>query len=138
MREIFNPVLVAFGLECLIYRLFISPYTDEFALRGGMLVSVWTKRHARYTRDTDFLSFNAQKEYAILEKTKETFAIDAADGLIFNTAKLSVATIRKDQIHGGMRLKTTASLGKAVIPIQIDVGFSDAATVPEYTISVSA
>ena len=69
-----------------------------------------------------------------MEKFKETLAIDAADGLTFNTAKLSVATIRKDQIHGGMRLKTTANLGKAVIPIQIDIGFGDAVTVPEYTI----
>jgi hypothetical protein len=34
--------------------------------------------------------------------------------------------IREDNIYGGVRLNLKATLGKAVIPLQIDIGFGDA------------
>ena len=37
--QVFDVVLVAFGLERLVYRLSVSEYRDRFVLKGGMLVT---------------------------------------------------------------------------------------------------
>ena len=54
-NKVFQTLLVAFGLERLIYRLSISDHRDQFVLKGGMLVTLWTVDEARFTRDVDFL-----------------------------------------------------------------------------------
>jgi predicted nucleotidyltransferase component of viral defense system len=132
--QAFDVVLVAFGLERLIYRLSVSEHRDRFVLKGGMLVTLWTKDRGRFTRDIDFLSFGAEDE-AILKKTiAEILEIDAGDGLVFDGASLTAAPIREDQVYGGMRLKTVAYLEKTRIPITIDVGFGDALGNPNYTL----
>ena len=65
----FNEVLVAFGLERLIFRLAISspgPYNEMFVLKGGILIALWTKEHARFTRDIDFLGLGSLDEKTLL------------------------------------------------------------------------
>lgn len=130
----FNVVLVAFGLERLIYRLAISQYKTRFVLKGGVLVALWTKEHARFTRDIDFLSFGPSDEEALLKIFREILAIDAKDGLIFNTTTLNAARIRENQIYDGIRLNTNAKLGTARIPVKVDIGFGDALPAPEFEI----
>lgn len=132
--QAFDVVLVAFGLERLIYRLSVSAHRDRFVLKGGMLVTLWTKDRGRFTRDIDFLSFGAEDEATLKKTIAEILAIDAEDGLIFDDASLTAAPIREDQVYGGMRLKTVAYLEKTRIPITIDVGFGDALGNPDYTI----
>ena len=107
-EQAFGVVLVAFGLERLIYRLSVSAHRDRFVLKGGMLVTLWTKDRGRFTRDIDFLSFGDEDEATLKKIIAEILAIDADDGLIFDDASLTVAPIREDQVYGGMRLKTTA------------------------------
>ena len=132
--QAFDVVLVAFGLERLIYRLSVSAHRDRFVLKGGMLVTLWTKDKGRFTRDIDFLSFGAEDEATLKKTIAEILAIDAEDGLIFDDASLTAAPIREDQVYGGMRLKTVAYLEKTRIPITIDVGFGDALGNPGYTV----
>lgn len=133
-EQAFGVVLVAFGLERLIYRLSVSAHRDRFVLKGGMLVTLWTKDRGRFTRDIDFLSFGDEDEATLKKIIAEILAVDADDGLIFDDASLTVAPIREDQVYGGMRLKTTAFLEKTRIPITIDVGFGDALENPDYTL----
>ena len=130
----FDVVLVAFGLERLIYRLSISQYRDQFVLKGGMLVTLWTKDPGRFTRDVDFLGFGSDDEEKLKDAFEDILSIDAEDGLVFDTADLTVDEIREDQIYGGKRLKTKAYLGKTQIPITIDLGFGDALSDPGYEI----
>ncbi len=132
--QVFDVVLVSFGLERLIYRLSISDHSNKFVLKGGMLVTLWTSNPGRFTRDVDFLGFGKDDETELKNVFGEILAIDANDGLIFDAVNLDAAAIREDQIYGGMRLKTTAYLGKTQIPITIDIGFGDAMADPEYTI----
>ena len=47
----------------------------------------------------------------------------AEDGLIFNAERLVAEPIRDHQAYGGVRLRTSARLAAAVIPVQIDIGF---------------
>ncbi len=132
--QAFDVVLVAFGLERLIYRLSVSAHRDRFVLKGGMLVTLWTKDRGRFTRDIDFLSFGAEDEATLKKTITEILAINVDDGLVFDGASLTAAPIREDQVYGGMRLKTTAFLEKTKIPITIDVGFGDALGNPDYTL----
>lgn len=133
-QQAFDVVLVAFGLERLIYRLSISDHRDNFVLKGGMLVTLWTVDPGRFTRDVDFLAFGDDDENRLMTAFAEILAIDAGDGLLFDTAKLSAAAIREDQVYGGMRLKTVAYLGKTKIPITVDLGFGDALGDPAFEI----
>ena len=132
--QAFDVVLVAFGLERFIYRLSVSAHRDRFVLKGGMLVTLWTKDRGRFTRDIDFLSFGAEDEATLKKTIAEILEIDAGDGLVFDGASLTAAPIREDQVYGGMRLKTAAYLEKTRIPITIDVGFGDALGNPDYTL----
>ncbi len=132
--QVFDVILVAFGLERLVYRLSVSDYRDRFVLKGGMLVTLWTEDTGRFTRDIDFLAFGTDDEANLKEAFKTILSIDAGDGLVFDAANLTAAAIREDQIYGGMRLKTVAHLGKTRIPITVDLGFGDALGDPAFQI----
>jgi len=64
---VFDVVLVAFGLERLVYRLSVSDYRDRFVHKGGMLVTLWTADTGRFTRDIDFLAFGSDEEAELKE-----------------------------------------------------------------------
>lgn len=133
-RRDFGLLLVNYGLERLIYRLSVSLYRDRFVLKGGMLVAVWAINDDRTTRDADFLGFGELEDDKLKAAFADIMAIDGDDGLVFDTANLTVTAIRDDQIYGGSRLKTVALLENAGIPITIDIGLGDALTEPNYTI----
>jgi len=130
----FNVVLVAYGLERLIYRLSISGYRNRYVLKGGMLVTHWTVDSGRFTRDVDFLAFGDEDKATLIREFSEILAIGATDGLVFDTAEITAAPIRDDQVYGGMRLRTTANLDGARIPITIDLGFGDALGDPDFEV----
>jgi len=136
--RVFDVVLVAFGLERLIYRLSISPHRDRFVLKGGMLVTLWTADPGRFTRDVDFLGFGDDDEQQLQDIFADILSIESEDGLVFDTAEIAASEIREDQIYGGKRLKTTAYLGKTEIPITIDLGFGDALSEPSYEIEYAS
>lgn len=137
-QRLFNVVLVSYGLERVIYRLSISTHANKFILKGGMLVTLWTVDHGRFTRDVDFLGFGAFDSDRLITAFKEILAFEANDGLVFDVDGLAAAPIREDQKYGGIRLKTIAFLGKTEIPITIDVGFGDAITDPSYMIEYAS
>jgi hypothetical protein len=132
--QLFDVVLVAFGLERLVYRLSVSEYRDRFVLKGGMLVTLWTADTGRFTRDIDFLAFGSDEEAELKTAFSRILAIDGGDGLVYDVASLTAVAIREDQIYGGMRLRTDAYLGSTRIPITVDLGFGDALADPQFEI----
>ena len=52
----------------------------------------------------------------------------ADDGVVFDHAGLQAAPIREEVEYGGVRVRTTATIAGARVPIQVDVGFGDAVT----------
>ena len=48
--------------------------------------------------------------------------------MTFDVAALLASPIREAVEYGGVRVRTTATIAGARIPIQIDVGFGDAVT----------
>jgi len=130
----FQTLLVAFGLERLIYRLAKSPYRDRFVLKGGMLVTLWTTDPGRFTRDIDFLAFGETEDATLTSIFAEILALDTGDGLEFSIDTITTTDIREDQVYGGKRLRTVAHLGRTEIPITVDLGFGDALPDPHYEI----
>jgi predicted nucleotidyltransferase component of viral defense system len=121
-----DQLLTRYALERLLYRLSLSPYRDRYALKGALLVTTWFDSPHRPTRDVDFLGFGDPSIDVLLSRFREIAANPADDGLTYDAASLAAQPIREDQHYGGIRLRTTAALAGARIPIVIDIGFGDA------------
>ena len=127
-QEEFGPVLERYAISRLIYRLSISNYADQFILKGAQLFSIWTTEGFRPTRDADFLGLSEFDERELESSFAEicSLSIQEQDGLIWSD--ISAKAIREDNRYGGIRIRLTASLEQARIPVQIDVGFGDVIT----------
>ena len=62
----------------------------------------------------------------MLETFREIMAIEVDDGVSFDLKGLRIEPIREELEYGGSRLRTTAALSGARIPITVDIGFGDA------------
>src|SRR6185312_15189411 len=121
-----DQLLTRYALERLLYRLSRSEYRERYALKGALLVTTWFDSPHRPTRDVDFLGFGDPSTDVLLSRFREIAAIPANDGLAYDIESLVAELIREDQHYGGVRLRTTATLAGARIPIVIDIGFGDA------------
>lgn len=126
----FTRILTDYGLQRLLYRLSVSPYQDEFVLKGAMLFSYWSGDAFRATKDVDFLKSGD----ASINHLKEVFTnlctqpVEPDDGLIFDPASLMAEEIREEDAYGGTRVTMKASLSAARISIQADIGIGDVIT----------
>lgn len=122
----FERVLTRFALERLLFRLSQSRHADRFVLKGAMLLMSWFEDPHRGTRDLDLLGFGDPSPDAMLATFREILAQDAGDGVVFDADAPRVDHIREELEYGGLRLRTTASIGGARITLTIDIGFGDA------------
>jgi Nucleotidyl transferase AbiEii toxin, Type IV TA system len=128
-RSDFQILLTRYALERLLYRLSVSPHRDRFILKGAMLFVTWVADPFRPTRDLDLLGSGDNGAEAIAETFRVICAQPVADdGAIFDVAALEAAPIREEAEYGGVRVRTTATIDGARIPIQVDIGFGDAVT----------
>lgn len=127
--EDFQLTLTRYGNERLLYRLSCSPWADRFVLKGALLLSLWTGRLERPTRDLDLLGYGDSSQEALHQLFRDIcLARVPADGLIFDPDSVQVMEIREDQAYGGQRVRLTATLGNARIGLQVDIGYGDAVT----------
>jgi predicted nucleotidyltransferase component of viral defense system len=133
LRQDFQYTLIRYGTERLLYRLSQSPHRDRFVLKGAMLFVVWMGHNPRPTKDVDFLGRGDLGIAELEEIFRGVCAIPCPeDGLAFDVGSVRAQEIREEQEYGGIRVIARATLGRARIPIQVDVGFGDA-IVPEAT-----
>lgn len=127
--ETFNIILVRYGIERFLYRLTQSPYADQFVLKGAVLFSIWAEKPHRPTQDVDLLGFGEPSPERLAPVFRDICNADVeADGLVFDPDTVDVQPIRADAVYDGMRVRLMATLGKACINLQIDVGFGDVVT----------
>lgn len=119
-------LLTRYALERLLHRLSLSAHRDRFVLKGAMLLVTWFDEPHRATRDLDLLGFGDPAHDALLATFREVMTIEADDGVTFDIAALRIEPIREELEYGGSRLRTTAALAGARIPITVDIGFGDA------------
>jgi len=124
----FNQVLVRFALERILYRLTQSPHANRFLLKGALLFTLWYDMPHRATRDADLLGFGASDLESVAQIFREIAAVAVNDGIVFDSASVSVEEIRKEAGYGGVRVVIAGELAKARCKTQIDVGFGDAVT----------
>ena len=125
----FQRVLTRYALERLLFRLSVSPHKELFVLKGAMLYAAWLADPFRTTRDLDLLSFADRETAPLVEIFRDICAQPVADdGLRFDTANILAEPTGDDRTHGALRVRTSAQLAAAIIPVQIDVGFGDAVT----------
>jgi hypothetical protein len=118
-----------YGVERLLYRMSRSPHADAFVLKGAMLFAIWADKPHRPTQDLDLLGFGSPSTERLARVFREicTTAVEA-DGLAFDPISVIARPIRADSVYDGIRLNVMATLGKARIPMQVDVGFGDSIT----------
>jgi hypothetical protein len=124
-----NRLLERYAGERFLYRLGISPEVDRFTLKGAALFLVWVGEPLRATRDVDLLGTGADDHEAIRAAIASVCAVPCPeDGLVFDPETIRVQAIRDEQEYGGVRVKLRATLGPAVLPLQVDIGFGDVIT----------
>jgi predicted nucleotidyltransferase component of viral defense system len=125
--EDYNVLLVRFTLERLLYRLSISKHREQFVLKGAMLFALWEPEMHRATRDLDLLGFGQSTPERLADIFRELCNLEVeADGVVFDPRSVACEDIRAQDEYAGIRVKLRATLGKAVVPLQVDVGFGDA------------
>ncbi len=128
-RSDFQILLTRYALERLLYRLSASEHRERFILKGAMLFVTWVADPFRPTRDLDLLGHGDNDVGAIADTFRSICAEPVADdGVVFDHAGLQAAPIREEVEYGGVRVRTTATIAGARIPIQVDIGFGDAVT----------
>ncbi|MEO6596819.1 MAG: nucleotidyl transferase AbiEii/AbiGii toxin family protein, partial [Planctomycetota bacterium] len=106
--------------------LMICQQVQQAPMRALLL---WPDQLYRPTRDVDLLGFGDPTPERLRRIFVEICAASfPEDALLFDTASVTAEPIRTIQDYGGVRVTLVASLGKARIPLQIDIGFGDAIT----------
>jgi len=125
----FNDLLQLFGIERFLYRLSCSPYADQFILKGALMLLAFDIPSLRPTRDIDLLGCTSNDVIHIVEIFQQICTVDVEpDGITFDLNSVNAHRIKEDADYEGVRVLLRAYLGKAVIPIQVDIGFSDVLT----------
>ena len=125
--EDYNVLLVRFTLERLLYRLSRSSHREQFVLKGAMLFALWEPEMHRATRDLDLLGFGRSTPERLADIFRELCNLEVeADGVDFDSRSVRCEDIRAQDEYAGIRVKLRATVGKAVVPLQVDVGFGDA------------
>ena len=122
----FQYLLSKYALERLLYRLSKSGHCNSFILKGALLFSLWADVPYRSTTDLDLLGRRIDLKVHLKDIFEDICNLDVEDdGMYYNSISIDIADIRENQEYGGQRIKIKASLGKARIDIQIDIGFGD-------------
>jgi hypothetical protein len=113
-------------MERFLYRLGQSSYRDQLVLKGALMLTVWQVPVPRPTRDIDLLG---RIDHAVPQVTAAIRQICTVpvqdDGLRFAPETVAGERIMEAADYPGVRVRFTAFLGKARIPMQVDVGFGD-------------
>lgn len=110
--------------ERFLARLAASHFAERFVLKGGMLLAALNIRRA--TRDADMLALGLASDEANLRTVVgEILAIPIEDGVRFDPAGISIASIREDADYEGIRLTLPVDLGGAALKFKLDLSFGD-------------
>jgi predicted nucleotidyltransferase component of viral defense system len=138
-REELEYLLTRYALERLLFRLSASPHANQFVLKGAVLFVAWTDQPHRATRDLDFLSYGDPAPSRLATVFRDLCATPVVDdGLVFDPESVHASPIREAQQYEGVRVRLTARLGTARLPLQIDIGFGDAVTPAPVGVTVPA
>lgn len=116
--------LVRHALESFLARLIQTPHGQDFVLKGGILLAAYGIR--RPTKDVDAEAVATDLTTENLTRiVKDVAAVQAADGMVFDTATIAVEEIREDAEYTGMRMKVKVYIATAIQTVAWDVSAGD-------------
>ena len=123
----FQLVIIRYMHERLLFRLAMSTYAENFCLKGGVLLYVYSREQTRPTLDIDFLGTNIPNEMEALKAAFQNICSmqDPSDAVTFDTGSILAEEIAGQDEYPGIRLFVTAGLDTIRQRIQVDVGFGD-------------
>ncbi len=123
-------ILYRYCIERFLYRLSQSKYKDQFLLKGSFLFTVWNSSLIhRNTRDVDFLKLGTDEIEIVKGMLRSLCVMDVEkDGIIFDDKSIEVEPTRELEDYGGLKIRIQSLLGKARVPLHIDLGFGDIVT----------
>ena len=129
----FQELLQYFAMERFLYRLAQSRFADRFILKGALLLTAWRAPISRPTIDIDLAGRTSNNLGHIRCLVVEVCGTSAEpDGIEFRTDSIEVSRIAEGADYEGVRVRFHATVARALIPMQIDIGFGDV-IVPEPT-----
>jgi hypothetical protein len=122
----YQRVLTRFAIERLLFRLSQTEATERYVLKGAMLLVTWPEHVFRPTGDLDLLGQGDPDPTAIVELFTRICQVEVFDdGIVFDPATLKVAPVREANTYQGVQLSLKGELAKAVVHVQVDIGFGD-------------
>lgn len=123
-------VLQNYMLERLLERISVSPYRDNFILKGGFLIAAMVGLDTRTTMDMDATI----KGYPVNEETIHTMfekicAIEINDDVHFVFRQ--IGEIREGDEYTGYRVALTAEFPPMAVPLKLDITTGDKITPKE-------
>lgn len=126
MEVNFDFLLNRFAVERFLYRLSLSQYSQQFALKGATRVLSRFDAPFRITRDLDLLSLNDATSVKFESLFAEVLDIEVHDGISFDKESLKVHRFDDTDPYSGVRSQLSVELDKARIKFGIDVAHGDA------------
>jgi hypothetical protein len=125
----FQELLQYYAMERFLYRLSHSRQAGKFILKGALLLTAWRAPLSRSTMDIDLLGRTSHD----LEHVRALFAQlcdleSEPDGIEYDAKSVKVTRIKEDADYEGVRVRFRATLARARISMQIDIGFGDVVT----------
>ncbi len=125
----FNELLQYYAIERFLYRLGESPHCNQFVLKGALVFLAWQAPLTRPTRDMDFLGYTNNSVDHLVQIVQEVCTQPVeADGMVFDPTSAQGEIIKEEADYQGVRVSFLGFLGKAKIPMRLDVGFADIVT----------
>jgi hypothetical protein len=105
----------------------ISPYSNQFVLKGALMFGVWLVPFSRPTRDVDLLGHvehTVERVTAVMRAICRQ-SVPEDDGMRFDADSVTGEHIVEAASYEGVRVKLVAYLEAARVTLQIDIGFGD-------------
>jgi len=129
--QAFQGLLTRYGIERLLVRLAASSHADRFVLKGAQLLLVHQGAPHRPTKDLDLLGLGSEDVDDLTAVFRDVCTASVPDdSLSFHASSVTAKPIRESARYGGVRVRLLATLDRARVAIQIDVGFGDVVTPP--------
>lgn len=121
-------LLTLYVVERWLARLALSPYAEQFVLKGGILLAVFDAR--RPTADVDALARNFANDEATVVARIVAIAEQSIsdDGVEYRTHTVTSRVIRDEDLYSGVRVAMDCGIASAVIKLRLDVNFGDPVT----------
>lgn len=126
-RIAFQVIIFRFLHERFLYRLSISPYKNQFFLKGGAFLYSVEETKTRPTKDLDFLAQSIKNELVEIEKAFKTICDTKYqdDAVWFDSKSVVPERIAEQDKYEGVRIYLEGGFDKIKQKLQIDIGFGD-------------